>query len=355
MNNPAVLNLDQQWVTLDSEPNPTLLVYGESLAKALLSSDQIKSYNLIVYWKLVAKIAQEPLPAIETLFANTPMFLHGQAHTESRKRLIPLYKSVESQLGSWLPEVCDEFFNRLEANREVNTLDAVEEFLDLLAKRIFAKSLGCRPQDLKSFPRTIFQMLARAGNLQEFEQRLQALAEHAKEIIRESGGDSESVWALASISVMGREPLRGALLHGLINAPPEGSVWRAEELLHSSAPVSILGREVVRNCSIQDLSLASGQLIHICPFLLHLRNAHREPENPNAGGVRERTSFSFGFGPHVCPGRKISIAVVREFFRQVAARPHLNFQKTRIKLVRDFTLTYSRQTAGNPRSEERHE
>jgi cytochrome P450 len=338
MNNPSSLDLSRDWMPLDSKSPPTLLVYGDELAKQVLKADTIASYNLVTYWKLVARMGDERLPAIEELFDATPMFLHGQDHTDSRKRLMPLYKESEAALDSWLPGFCEEFFADIKATNERNPINAISAFLEQLARNIFANNLGCKANEIPNLPKSIFRMLARKQSLTEYDQFLGRLVQNAQGILQKSGRSAEDAWLLASISVMGREPLTGTLMYGLVNDAPTKAGWDAETLLHMAAPVNILGRAVIEDTTVRDLQVFKGQLIHICPFLLHMRNDYLRADDSVTTNSREQTSFTFGFGSHVCPGRKMSLKIVREFLKQLALQPPDLFDTGGLKLVRDFTL-----------------
>jgi cytochrome P450 len=338
MNNPSSLDLSRDWMPLDSKSPPTLLVYGDELAKQVLKADTIASYNLVSYWKRVSKMGEERLPAIEGLFERTPLFLNGPAHTKSRRQIMGLYKQTEARLDSWLPSFCQVFFDENTVHNPIEPVYFVSNFLEQLSKNIFAKNLGVKPEDLPGSPQTLFQMLARAENLRAYNETLQKLCDTTIKYLKLAERDPMDVWALASISVMGREPILGALVYALTTEPKKNGVWDAETLLHISAPVSMLGRDVVSNCEIEGLKLTQGQMIYICPYLIHLRGEKLYDSQPKGRNNREQTSFSFGFGAHICPGRKISLRIIREFLRQLARQPAGTFDTTGVKLVRDFTL-----------------
>jgi cytochrome P450 len=337
MNNPASLDLTRTWMPLNERPDPTLLVYDGALAKQILKAPTVQTYNLVAYWKIVSGMNGEPLTAVETLFTHTPMFQHGHAHTDTRKRLLKIYDEVESQLDLWLPDFCATFFSRAEVERQNNPEEFVGQFLEALVRAIFAHHLGCSPASLPDIPKSIFRMLVRADNLREYDRRLADLATTAERILQKSGRDPKVVWILMSISVMGREPLFGALLFSIFTQPSASLRWDAKTLMYHSASVSILGREVIADCNVQDLSLKKGQLVHICPFLIHLRDTSlRRPVTVAAGA--SPNSFSFGFGSHLCPGRKISLKIAQHFLDQMALRSGLVFDTSGLRMTRDFTL-----------------
>jgi cytochrome P450 len=337
MNNPSNLDLSRDWITLDSIDPPTLLVYGNDLAKQVLKANEVASLNIVNYWKLVAQMGNERLPAIEELFDATPLMLHGDAHTSSRKNFMRLYKKAEISLDSWLPNFCKQFFLKIKNNNEKNPIIAVSNFLEELARHIFADNLNCKANEIPKFPDSIFRMLAKKEILQEYDQRLNNIIVYAKELLKKSGRDPDDAWAIASISTMG-EPLKGALLYGLANTPPTISGWDAETLLNVSAPVNTLGRRVLKDCKVRDLDLFEGQYIFVCPFLLHLRNDYFRDSVSSAYNSREQTSFAFGFGSHICPGRKMAIKIAGEFLKHLALQPPDFFDLIKIKLIRDFTI-----------------
>lgn len=338
INNPSTLDMTKEWVALDDRSPPTLFVYGESLSNAVLRSEAIATYDLFVYWKAVTQVNPPGYPAIETYFHETPFFLHGEAHRSARKALAQPYRSVEAGLDQWLPVFAENFFKSFQQGQSIKPNHLALSFIEDVFREMLAREAGRQANDFPPLPRTLFNFLPRLKFMQEYDAQLTALVDVLKKSLSHAERDPNEAWALASIVVMGQQPLLSALVYGLMNKPPVGDRWDGEALMRQTAPVSVLGREAREEVTIRGLKLAKGQPLHICPFLTHMH------ADVHAKDDAAKKSIAFGAGPHVCSGRKISLKITDAFFSQWARADHIHLDTSGVSLVRDFVLTPQEKT-----------
>lgn len=338
MNNPSTLDMSREWMALDKHTPPTLLIYGESLANAILRTESIATYDLVAYWKIVTQISPPGIPAVESHFQASPFLLRGEAHRHARKELTQPYRRVEAALDQWLPAYTETFFGAFQRGQSIRPKLLALDFIDGVFRQMLAREIGCEAEEIPPLPSGLFNLLPRLSSVQEFDRRLEAVAEIIEKFSGDSGKHRDEAWTLASIVVMGQQPLLGAIVYGLINEPPFGGRWDSETLMRQSSPVSVFGREVSEDVTVNGLSLVKGQLVHVCPSLAHLHADFHSRDNVS------RKSIAFGAGPHICSGRKISLKITDAFFNQWACTDHIKIDTSGVSLVRDMVLTPQEKT-----------
>lgn len=333
MNKPGSLDLSQNIVELDNADAPGLLMYNETLAYAVLKSNAVVPFNPISLWKQVARLPPSELTTVDTYFRKTPLFLTGDAHKTARKALISPYKRIERLLDSWLTIFTKQFFEHYFCDKASSATNLVNAYLNGVFEEILAKELACSTDLLPPIPTGILKLVPRAEDLRLFDRQLENLVNSIKSILQTKGRDQEDAWPIVSVVVMGREPLLSAFLFGLITSPPNGKQWCGENLLHQAAPVSALSREVVSDCMIQGIKLIQGQSVRMCPFI-----AHDQADKHIRTDERSRW-LEFGAGPHLCPGRAISIKITASFFKEFPENKRHLIDTSGLKFIRDFFLT----------------
>jgi len=333
VNNPERLDFSQDIVELDQSELPTLLVLDETLAHDLLRSPLCATYNLMDYWKVVTRSDQQP--ALDRLFRETPFFLHGEEHREINRQMTKPYRRVESQLLEWLPSLTAEYLESIEAAGTVSAYSAIAEYIRQVFVTLLAREFAVKPELVPSFDPScgLFVMFQSAENFAQLEAVVSELYALGSKQFAEQGRDESELSALLSIAMMGREPLFAVILYGLMQSSADSS-WGPQALLRDSAPVSILGRQMLADSVIGGRLFKRGQIINIATFLVRPKTAEGCPmtgHRPNA-----KRSLEFGAGPHLCNGRAISIAIIDVFFREWAKRPLTNLDFSKTRLFRDF-------------------
>ncbi len=333
MNKPDGLDLSQNTFALDNADAPSLLMYNAALAYAVLKSDALVPFNPVSLWRQVARIPSAELGAIDTYFQKTPLFLSGEAHRKARKTLVNPYKRIERSLDNWLTIFTQKFFNDYFSTKRISATAIAQTYLNNVFQEILAKELACPTNALPAMPTGILRLIPRVEHLRSFDQQLDNLVNSIKSILQTTGRDQEEAWPIASIVVMGREPLLSAFLFGLNTPPTNEKQWHGENLLHQAAPVSALSREVVSDAMIQGIKLTKGQSVRMCPFI-----AHDHADKHIRTDERSRW-LEFGAGSHLCPGRNISLKITECFFKELPEDKRHLIDTSGLQFTRDFFLT----------------
>jgi hypothetical protein len=99
---------------------------------------------------------------------------------------------------------------------------------------------------------------------------------------------------------MGTETLFSAIVYGLLNDHYEN----IPTLVYEASPVTLIGRIIKEDTVINSLRLFEGQSIYLAVALAHSIKADKQ-----------EASIAFGYGVHICPGKKISIVILESFFK----------------------------------------
>ncbi len=333
MNKPGNLDLSQNMVDLGNDEAPSLLIYNAALSYAVLKSNALVPFNPIRLWKQVTRIPASELGAIDTYFRKTPLFLSGEEHRTARKTLIDPYKRIERSLNNWLATFTRQFFERYFRDKTSSATAIVQTYLNCVFTEILAKELACPTFTLPVMPTGILKLIPREEGLRSFDQQLENLVNSIKSSLLAAGRNQEEAWPIASVVVMGREPLLSAFLFGLINPPSSNEPWRGENLLRQASPISALSREVVSDVQIDELKLTKGQSVRICPFIAH------DQAEKNDHSAERRRWLEFGSGSHLCPGRAISLKITDSFFQEFPEKKRHLIDTSGLKFSRDFLLT----------------
>lgn len=334
INNPSSLDMGREWVALDDQQPPTILVYGEHLANKILRSEAYTAFNLFLYWQTVTRTPPFELSALHAFFEITPFFLEGEAHRRARRHLVPVYRRVEADFSHWLPAFTGKFLDSLGRSHAIKPTVLAADYIQSVTREMLARDVGCPSTDFPTLPSELFQFLPRKTHLQEYDSRLSTLVDFIRSRLVVSGRDGDEAWALASIVAAGQQPLTYALIYGLVNTPV-GDRWDSDTLMRLSAPLSFLGRESHVDTTIGELNISKGQHLTICPFLIH------QSADSKTSASTSKKSYSFGDGIHTCAGRRISLKIVETFFSVLAHRDNFQLDMNGIKPARNLVSVYN--------------
>lgn len=328
LNNPAKVNFETPAMALDDLDPPTLLITSKALAKEILKAEKTHVFNLVNYWKTITRISAERTAPLSTHFGYSPLLQSGTAHREARKSLLPMYKSIEEELPGWLPQATEEFFRTAQsAQTPWRTDEFADCYVRLVFKKILCFALNANESDCPPLPGQLFSFFLRRTQFDRYCTELNAL--HDWIVSKPPSNQETNGHDLLSITVMGREPMVGALAYGINQRTDRnGDEWTAVSLMEESSPVSeLIAREITNDFSINDLQLKKNQIVHISPFLLDLGSEPDEQLNP----------MPFGHGPHLCLGRGIALKITESFLACLKNSPDKMFK--RIDLFRDNVLS----------------
>ncbi len=329
INNPEQLDDKLEWVTLDDSAPPTLLIYGERLGLEVLKNSNFKPGNLLHYWRVLSKAPEGHLKAIEIYFDRAPTILHGEIHFVARRFFAPTYRRMESDLPSWLHSFTEDFFCTYNHYDQISPLALAREYVQQLSRRIIAKDLNVEVHELPDMPGEILQMMTTLKILEEYDQRLSTLVGFIQSKLKLDGRDPIEAWSIVSTTVMGTEPLLGAVLYALMLPTDDLMSWDAEKLMNESKPISVLGREAVNDVEIGEMVFQKGQRVQVTTDLI--RNS----------SINQRSipqAIPFGIGVHICPGKKISLMAADAFLKRLGNAKDMHHKLNKVKFTRDFVL-----------------
>ncbi len=297
------------------------LVRDAALGHAILKSPHVKPYDLLRYFKQVARIEDGELGAIEGYFSHGPLLLHGEKHREVRKTVVQQYQAIEIDLHDWLDAYTRDFLQS-HCGSPVTTTRLARGYVDGLYRTLIARQLGSEPQALPPLPRLLFDLLPRKATLQHANTELQALAD-ACQVRRNPSTlvEKQDPWPLVTLVVMGKDALQTALLFALHRR----DIKDAETLFRLSTPVSVIAREVTHTTTFSGESFSAGDILYLCPSLME---AH-----PTYG------KLEFGAGQHICAGRKIAMIVASAFLQGLQATDGLIIRTDNLQWTRSLLLT----------------
>lgn len=332
LNNPSMLDLRADFLPLNSSKKPPLLIYGRSLGEAVLKSKDFIPSNLIEYFKAINNIPNKKFPFIEQYFEDAPLFLNGLDQIEARESLLTLYKKIEEDLSKWLPVFTKEFLSEVKNKSINNPIKIAENFTNEVFKRMVLTALDCNERFLIEFPDGILNLYRSEINLDEYESRLNlffTFIEHQLSSINESPKDA---WKIISIIVMGYEPILNALAFSMILNKDHKVKWNAERFLKEISPISFVVRISTKENYLSNLKIQAGQEVFVCLNLIN--NLDCQPNKIS----EKNSSFSFGMGKHMCPGRKVSLIIVETFINEWINFSDINFSPDKFISSRDLVL-----------------
>lgn len=323
LNHLGEIDFSRPYVELDALDPPTLLILDPGLAKALSKDTQLCTFNLVQYWQSITQVDTGQIPETSGYFESSPLLLHSARHKESRKRLAPIYKAIESDLSQWIEARTTAFFKAASNADYGSPSTFAEAYVSTIFQKAIARFVGAKEECCPSLPTRIFSFFLRRRELLAYHQSLADLVDWVSGNL---SGSKSQAYDLLSLTIMGKEPMIGALTYALCNRlSPSGAPWTADTLMDHTAPVTMLvGREALEDLSVAATKVRKGQIVHISPYLANLK----------AGDLS--LAFPFGHGPHVCQGRTIALAITRAFLNALPLAPR-GFSKG-TKFMRDNVL-----------------
>ena len=330
VNQPSLINLEENYIALNSQDPAAILIYDEDVSRAILKSKLAAPTNFVDYFKFANNRPDIKFQYIEEHFRYTPVMLSGEAHKDSRKAVSKLYALIESKCPDWLPRFTEEFFAQLDdADENFDYISFVQKYLALAFNQIILLELDLHDVEMPPSVGEILHMFRSVDEINAYEKRLETLVRFVECALLAQKKDPKDAWMLVSIAVMGTEPLLGALFYGMAHESPNKEAWNAYSLLRESAPVSTVTRFMLDDLVINDLHLKKNQLLYFSFDLIHYKM--------NATGKHSK-SYSFGDGPHTCPGNKIALIIVEAFMGAWDKRKPINLDLEKYQFQRDFIL-----------------
>jgi len=304
--------LPQEAVTVLCEGPPrALFVFDPKTAGELLRSPLLVPTSAQRYYEAVSGLDRNDFPVLSEAFERTPLSLSGSAHRDARARVTPIYRRVEAEIDGWIDDFCTEYLDDVRSRTSPDIVRAASDFSDRVGRAMAAADLGIRWQDLPPIPNEIFVMFPSAGRIRDIEAKFTTIRDRVLSRLLEQGRDEEDFWPILILMMMNRDSLQGTVMHMYMHLQNGTAAGSANECASAADNVSLLQcRHVMEDSEIAGRKWYAGELVYIAPHLLH----RRDP--PPQG-----TDFTFGPGPHVCPGRKLSLRILDALIAALRREP----------------------------------
>jgi len=325
----AILPRDPIMVLCDGPPRG-LFVLDPTIAGALLRSPLVVPTSGQRYYEVVSGLTREDFPVLSEALDRTPLSLNGNAHREARAKLTPLYRRVETKLELWIEGFCAEYLLDLRTRSRPDLVEAASDFSDRVSRGMAAAELGIHWQDLPPVPNEIFMLFPSATRLRDIEAKFSAIQQTVALRLKDEARDEEEFWPILTLMMMNRDAMQGTLMHLFSQLQGGLAPGSSGELALAATSVSLLqGREIIADCEIAGRTWRAGDVLYIAPYLLHRRD-------PPPKGI----DFTFGAGPHACPGRKLSLRILDALITALRRDPLTErFFPHTPKLYRQIVLT----------------
>jgi hypothetical protein len=324
INSPEKIDKASDFIELDKSECPPVLIYGQDLGlKALQSKDTLPVNFLEQFQAIANQIRPFPisLDAHSAYFKNTPLFLSGEEHIQSRNFIGEFYENIEFTIGAWLPLFTKKFLSEYENKDLINPIDLCKNYVHEVIKNIIATHLSILPSEISDFPESILTISPNLKTIEVSEEKLKKLITLFQSKLNLLNRDPKEAWALASIIIMGTETVSSALMFGLSEP---GDLKDTKILIKKSSPVSVVFRKAARDTTIGHVNFKKGQHIYIA---LHLMNEIRKEDSLE----ESKQYFSFGKAAHMCPGQKLSLNIIKIFFQEWF---HLGLNEKKLEEIR---------------------
>lgn len=367
LNQPALLDLSRPWMALDAQSPPTVLVLQPPLAQAVLRHPAAQPFDVLAHLCQVSGLSPADLPAVSGYFGATPLLMHGAQHLLYRRDVMLRYRKVEEAMPTWLPALTRGHLHAASQQAAASPQALVVAYTNAVFRTVLARGLGVDAAALPPLPGRIFEFFPKRAEMLAREQELSSLFQavlHGLMQPSSPGGSGQppdrsaaqaQAWLWLTLVLMGHDALQGVLLWGLLHPGDVGGAAGLEALFRASAPVGVQARRWQADATVLGKHWVAGQTIYVSPHLLQCAQAAQQGVTPdvvgngileagardNAASIAARVkppSFSFGEGPHACPGRKIAHYIASVFFDQLALLPPLHWSGASMRFVRDLLL-----------------
>ncbi len=311
LRSPEAIDPAGAWVALEEGEAPPLLARGEQLCSDILRSPSIAPIDMLEYAARLLLLEPGALPQLGRLFATSQAFGHGPTHQQARKALATRCRAIERDMASWLPAFTTTLFAQMRALGPLDAGTLARTFVNSAMQEMMAHDLGIDAGQLPALSETFFSLRPTRHRLETLDREVGCLLEALEAALVERNRPTEEAALLASLQVIGNEPLEASLVHGMLRETTETTTPALKALFTEAAAVNLLGRFALDDVCFGDLALRKGQMVFVSPHLVH-------GDVQQAGSDLETHSLSFGKGAHACLGQILSMHLARAFFEELS-------------------------------------
>jgi hypothetical protein len=318
--------LDQRLFALDDSKKAAVIILDQTLARRCLKHPDVAPYDLWGFYQKVVRLSDRELPHIGAYFATGPLLKHGLTHRDKRRDLAPLYRHLEASIGAWAEDLATQTVTQCRRRQSVDEHPAYQiaaDYADRVFLRLISDATGVPEVLIPKMPGRLFELVPRERNLRAREQELAefVFGLNKEMALRRNPADWQhcAIADILTLILMGHDATKGAIFFGLSQGImpkyDEAVGWAraVEAWFQDIAPVGVLLRVVMEDCEIDGIPFFKDQTIYVCPHILHEITRNREGRDQQSN-----SSFAFGSGPHMCPGRALSLKAAEALFKVLA-------------------------------------
>ena len=315
-------------IPLSQNINSNVLVCDKALAVEILKSENFQVFNYADN-KNFNESSENFAKTIISHFSQTPLLLNGMKHIDARKKVLKLYELINTDIEFWLEEFTNNYINNL--SQSINDpLIWIDDFIQLIFKKIIANQLNLSPDEIPALPGALLnETVPHKKIMDPVDARLKILNDFIAARYIYMNKDPEDAWALVSVPVMGYEVLLGSLIYGLRTPPKKDHDWNEHDLLREASALSLLSRVANKDIELLNFKFHKNQIVFISPFIVNVNS-----------DFEEKNSLEFGYGKKLCPGKKLSLKITKQFLKNLYKLADIKFEFDKTYPERKFILKY---------------
>ena len=228
LRSPEAIDPAGAWVALEEGEAPPLLARGEQLCSDILRSPSIAPIDMLEYAARLLLLEPGALPQLGRLFATSQAFGHGPTHQQARKALATRCRAIERDMASWLPAFTTTLFAQMRALGPLDAGTLARTFVNSAMQEMMAHDLGIDAGQLPALSETFFSLRPTRHRLETLDREVGCLLEALEAALVERNRPTDEAALLASLQVIGNEPLEASLVHGMLReTTAEGALYRS--------------------------------------------------------------------------------------------------------------------------------
>jgi len=331
LNDPKLVHYEDIYY-LGNDKQSNALLCNKSLAIEILKNPHFEVFAYQEKLKNRSSASLGNIQAVSDHFSKSPLLMNGQNHIEARKNVLKFYNQINDDIDQWIHQFTRVFIESIDHdNIDIDPIITIDNYIQLVFKKIFAQNLGCLIEDIPPLPGGILKyLIPQYETVQEFNKNLNNLDHFIKHKLVELGRSPNEAWLLITIPIQGYETMLGSLVYGLVNDTNQS--WDEDELFRRSSAVSLLTRKALRDIEIQGYTFYANQFVFISPFLTNAKS-----------NFESEKSLEFGLGKKLCPGKKMSLRIAKEFLTCFRENAHLRLRLT------DYNVVFERMSMLTPK------
>ena len=281
-------------------PDPIDIISPEGIA-TVLGSRKFAPVNYANRHRALGDHLGLDVSEIIDAISHIPLCLHGEAHVATRKRIAKLIADSSDDALAFIARDVPEMLRHL---LSVGSHDVMAEFVNPCVNQLISTNIGI-PLDL-SHDTLVSRLFSQATGVSKRRRMNAELADLRKLLSQELPSLTETeIGDRIALCILGTDALRGTLA-GSLHAIFTGAEQSAE---YPRTGVPYIDRQVLQSCPVDDVTYAPRSIVRA-----------RLDQLESSKNTKDRNRF-FGYGAHVCLGRKLALRLWEQVQESINAQP----------------------------------